>query len=137
MKKRKKKEKAWREITEQKKEFQGILKVLNRFYDAVAEGRQNDSHKFRKSLETEKAEKVRIFLKKFGRYEFLVYAEITDTETGNRSDSWIHIDGIAEEREQLRKRGNKEHPVFSISCLTDLYLLSSVSEPELPEELKV
>ena len=37
MKKRKKKEKAWREITEQKKEFQGILKVLNRFYDAVAE----------------------------------------------------------------------------------------------------
>ncbi|HNN05766.1 MAG TPA: hypothetical protein PKN56_19560 [Leptospiraceae bacterium] len=137
MQKRKKKSKVWREITEQKTEFQGILKVLNRFYEAVAEDRKNDSHRFRKSLEKENTEKFRIFLRKFGKYEFLVYAEIRDTETGSRSDSWIHIDGIAEEREQLRKKGNHDHPVFSISCLTDLYLKSSVSAPEFPEELKV
>ena len=137
MQKKKKNSKAWREIKEHKNEFQNILKVLNSFYDAIAEEKENDSQRFRKSLEKENTEKFRIFLKKFGRYEFLVYAEISDTERGSRSDSWIHIDGIAEEREQMRKRGNDDHPVFSIKCLTDLYLDSALSDPEIPGELKV
>ena len=40
---------------------------------------------------------------------------------GDKYESFLHVDGIQEERELLHKQGRgTDHPVFSIECLTDI-----------------
>lgn len=112
----------WMELNESKSEFQHILRVLNRYYEARdAQSLKNTSHEFRKELSEKKESEFQVFLKKFGEFEFLVHAKIGKKPL-QKSDTWIHIDGIAEEREQLLKSGITDHPIFSIVGLRDLYL---------------
>ena len=66
---------------------------------------------------------LRIFLKKFGVYEFLIVVEITQPTqeelslfplSTKKMDSWIHIDGVSQERVYMKEKGRLEHPVFKI-----------------------
>lgn len=108
--------KEWVKLTPKKVvEFKGILKVLGKYYNAISsDATKSKGQIFRDNLSV--AEGGSIYLKKFGNYEYLVFAKI-----GEEHDTWIHMDGISEEREQFTAKGIKEHPVFNITCVGDLY----------------
>lgn len=122
MKKNKKNNQSafWYELIAKKGEFQDILKILNRFYEQLPDEEPNPTRQFREKILNADPENLRIFFKKFGLYEFIVAAEIKEKE-GIQSDSWIHIDGIAQERAELSKIGLTGHPIFSITCISDLF----------------
>lgn len=117
---------VWKKVgSKQVEDFQKILKVLVRFHDAVlSEGEKSQSHEFRKRLSEmvvmERTRKVQIYLRKFGKYEYLVYADMN-----GETESWLHVDGIAEEREQLK---GKDHPVHTIVCMSDIYKKARVNK---------
>lgn len=68
------------------------------------------------------------FFQKLGPFEYQVACRVLPEE---QVETWIHIDGIAEERERLKQIGNTEHPVFSLVCLGDLFALT------LPSTLRI
>lgn len=114
----------WKEIKpEMKMEFLRIVKILNRYYESQSMGNTRDrSNHFRKSLESKDPGHVSVYLKKFGNYEFLVCAEILEKNpTSAIQETWIHIDGIQEERDSLEKQGIKSHPIYEIVGLNDIY----------------
>lgn len=106
----------WKEISkvEDVKKFQNILGVLNRYYTQFSE--KSSTQIFRELIASSSPEAVKLSLKKFGEYEYLIKAEV-----GDKSESWIHIDGIAEERKTHASNNNLYHPVFEITCLTDIF----------------
>jgi hypothetical protein len=109
------------ELVKGKEDFLHIVKVLNNYYNMYQpKNHPSESHQFRENLTRTPLSKLRVFLKKFGDYEFLVSAEIIEKEN-KRKDSWIHVDGIKQERNDMEKKGNYDHPVFGMVCLTDLY----------------
>lgn len=120
-KSKKKNSSLWYELMGEKEEFKRIVAILNRFYNLQpSSNHPTPAHIFREEIVFAEADKLRIFLKKFGRYEFLVVVEIK-TELGKKMDSWIHIDGIAQERLIMKEKGKLDHPVFKITSLNDLY----------------
>ncbi|WCL50205.1 LIC_13246 family protein [Leptospira sp. GIMC2001] len=127
----------WREITSGKKEFFHILTVLNNYYEAKDSqfARSNDSQNFRKNLVKQKENDVSIYIKKFGDYEFLVHAEIHNNQEEKQNDTWVHIDGIAEEKNSLQKNGVTEHPIFHIVGLSDIFHDGSIDSKrnDLPD----
>ncbi len=118
-----------KELKTKKEEFQKILSVLNRYYHNSKEN-LTDSQIFREKVALVGQENLRIFLKKFGKYEFFITAKILEQEKWIQ-DSWIHVDGIQEERDQLKRKGLLNHPVFSITCVSDLYKIAEKSEENL------
>ncbi|WP_411823712.1 LIC_13246 family protein [Leptospira sp. 'Mane'] len=109
---------AWRELTSRKEEFQHILRVLNHYYEACSI--QNTKlQKFRQVLVESPAAKIRVFLSKIGDYEYYVSACILTRSP--ETQTWIHVDGISEERSRMLAIGNRNHPVFSITSLGDLF----------------
>lgn len=120
-KSRKRKNSYWFELMQEKEEFKKIVSILNRFYNLQSSANHpTPAHIFREEVVLADVDKLRIFLKKFGSFEFLVVVEIA-TELGNKMDSWIHIDGIAQERLIMKEKGKLDHPVFKIISLDDLY----------------
>lgn len=115
----------WYELVENKEAFYQISNVLARYYkqfDSI-EKRGNfisESQNFRDDLISSPPEMIRVFCQRFTQFEYLIYAEIRK-DNNVRSDYWIHIDGILEEREEQKKINNRQHPAFSIVCLTDLF----------------
>lgn len=105
---------SWRELSvSQIQQFQEILTALNRYYKMMTiDNKVSKTQLFREKVEKADAKTVSVELKRFGEYEYLVRA-IVDKET----DTWIHVDGIAEER----KTFPKNNPIFNIVCLTDIY----------------
>ena len=105
---------TWKEIKNEtdKKEFQKIVNILNRYY-TIAEGKENE---FRKKLVLEKPENFTVKLKLTEGNSFYVLVELDKV-----LETWVHIDGIFDERKIMTEKGNFEHPVFKIVCLTDLY----------------
>ncbi|MCX7997673.1 MAG: hypothetical protein N3A69_01815 [Leptospiraceae bacterium] len=118
--------KTWKELKEKKTEFQKILSVLNRFYHHSQEN-LTDSQRFREKVVMSNEENLRIFLQKFGKYEFYIIAKVLE-EGSWIQDSWIHVDGIQEERDRMKRKGVINHPVFKITCLTDLYKIAEKLE---------
>jgi|JI9StandDraft_2_1071091.scaffolds.fasta_scaffold40571_3 hypothetical protein len=120
-KSRKKNNSYWFELMQEKEEFKRIVSILNRFYNLQPSAKHpTPAHVFREEIVLAEVDKLRIFLKKFGSFEFLVVVEIA-TELGKKMDSWIHIDGIAQERLIMKEKGKLDHPVFKITSLDDLY----------------
>lgn len=112
----------WKEIEpNHRSEFLQIVRVLNNYYEALDQTKQDKSAGFRKELTNHKPESVRVYLKKFGNYEYLVHAEVKNTSLAKKNDTWIHIDGIQEERDSLKNKGIKDHPVYHIQGLSDIY----------------
>ncbi|BDA77634.1 hypothetical protein LPTSP3_g05640 [Leptospira kobayashii] len=120
----------WRELTSRKEEFQHILRVLNHYYE-VCNIQNTKLQKFRQALVESPAAKIRVFLSKIGDYEYYVSACIT--EGSFSPHTWIHIDGISEERSRMVLIGNSDHPVFSITSMGDLF--SQNTEPTKEEHL--
>lgn len=120
---------SWYELLGQKEDFQNTVHILNRYYELNSPTQVSEALLFRKEIVTSKPENLRIFLKRFGTYEFLVVVEIT-FETGKKIDSWIHIDGIMQERKICTEQGKLTHPVFNIVSLSDLYEKSAKPMPK-------
>lgn len=120
--KKKIKDVSWKELVkvEAKVAFKNIVHVLNRYYDRNPSGTPSDAVLFRKAIVATPEESFRVFLKKFGTYEFLLVVELT-IEGEKKMDSWIHIDGIAQERIILKEKGIENHPVFNITSICDIY----------------
>jgi len=105
--------------------FIRILNVLNRYYESQ-EGKKIYGLEFRKKIVESNHADLSVYLKQFGEYEFMVHAKLLD-EHG----SWIHIDGIAEERKQV----GPNHPIFEIDCLSDIFAdcIESENQEGLPQ----
>ncbi|PNV72591.1 LIC_13246 family protein [Leptospira inadai] len=127
-------EMKWMKLEKDKVAFLKIVKTLNRYYDSLKGPEKINPTSFRKRLTESDPDIAEIFFKKFGKYEFLVFARIS-SEGKSEFDSWIHIDGIRQEREELSGQNVTDHPVFSIRCLSDIYEDSCIpiSESELEE----
>ena len=104
---------TWKEIKNEtdKKEFQAIIHILNRYY--ALSGMKNE---FREKLVLANSESFTVKIKSLMGNSFSVLVELN-----NVLETWIHLDGIVEERKTMTEKGNLEHPVFKIVCLTDLY----------------
>ena len=104
---------TWKEIKNEtdKKEFQAIIHILNRYYSL--NGVKNE---FREKLVLSNSESFTVKLKAMAGNSFSVLVELN-----NVLETWVHIDGIVEERKIQTEKGNLDHPVFKIVCLTDLY----------------
>ncbi|XDD53712.1 hypothetical protein AB3N62_14690 [Leptospira sp. WS4.C2] len=114
---------SWRELMTKKEEFLHILRILNHYYEMRGETKSKQ-FAFRRTLADSSPESVQIFFSRLGPFEYQVACRILP---GEQIETWIHIDGIAEERERLGQIGNTEHPVFSLVCLGDLFELSQPS----------
>ncbi len=136
----------WYEVTGEtdKVEFKNIVHILNRFYDlSPGKGHPTLAHIFRQEIVITENKDLRIFLKQFGTYEFLIVVEISfqTKEKSNSSleketevkenlfpeqkrkmDTWIHVDGISQERILMKEKGILKHPVFNIISLQDILL---------------
>lgn len=124
-KKRAKDKSTWFELTDKKEDFKHMVHILNRYYDLnPSTSHPSEAHLFRIEIVNSPTDNLRIFLKKFGSFEFLVVVEIS-SDSGKKMDSWIHIDGISQERIILTEKGKLEHPVFRIKSLDDLFQLHS------------
>ena len=108
------KETSWKEIKNEtdKKEFQTIIHILNRYY-SLNNGAKNE---FREKLVLSNSGSFTVKLKSMTENAFSILVELD-----NVLETWIHLDGIVEERKIMTEKGNFEHPVFKIVCLTDLY----------------
>lgn len=137
----------WYEVTGEldKVEFKNIVHILNRYYDLnPSMSHPTPAHIFRQEIVASENKDLRIFLKQFGKYEFLIVVEISfqskeksicsiseDTqlfkenlfpEQKKKMDSWIHVDGVSQERIIMKEKGIHEHPVFNITSLQDILL---------------
>ncbi len=130
------KETEWREIVKgSKPNFIRIVQTLNRYYSQVDQGSLEDKgFQFRKALTELPEDAFSIFLKRFGKYEYLVHAKLSpkrikkqDNPLQMKEDTWIHIDGIQEERDYFKKKGIEDHPVFLIEAMTDIFESGSVA----------
>lgn len=114
---------SWREVIneEDKKSFQHIVHTLCRYYDLMPPvNHPSDAHKFRMDIVNSLPENFKVYLKPFGEVEYLIVCEIHYPEkNANILDSWIHVDGIVQEREFQKEKGNLTHPTFNIVCITD------------------
>ncbi|MDV6234227.1 hypothetical protein CH379_001100 [Leptospira ellisii] len=107
----------WTRLQGRKEEFRRILSALNRQYvPAISESKRLDSKKLRFELENDESDNFDVFVKKIGTYDFFVVLK-----SGNRFDTWIHLDGIRREQERFLFEGKDDHPIFEIVCLSDLY----------------
>lgn len=96
------------------KKFQEILRILNQYYNTINYNNKSQTQVNRDRIEKENPENVILKVRKFGSYEYLIDAEIKNVVR----DTWIHFDGIAEERKLIK---DSTHPIFKIECLEDIY----------------
>ncbi|MDF3820435.1 hypothetical protein P3G55_11015 [Leptospira sp. 96542] len=116
----------WRELKVRKEEFLHILRILNHYYEMRGETR-SPQFQFRCQLVGSATDQVRIFFSRLGDYEFQVACSLGQE---GPFETWIHIDGIAEERSKLKGIGQSDHPVFQLVCLSDLFI--DAEESPLP-----
>jgi hypothetical protein len=97
--------------------LQEIIRILNQYYNSFNGKEKSVSQTFREYVEKESFENLKIVVRKINNYEYIISAEILH----RGKDSWIHIDGITEERNLLKDRGITNHPVFNIVSLGDIF----------------
>lgn len=115
---------GWFKIPNKKKsDFQHILNVLNKYYESINKT-DNTLLEFRKNLCKKKKSEFDVYLKKIDKYVFLTQIKLKNIPI-DTNHKWIHIDGIEEEKDKFKSLGNTDHPVFSIVCLTDIFLQST------------
>ena len=128
----------WVQISGEKeiKKFQSILDFLNNHYMKFATGELSESQKFRNMVAAENYKNLEIFLKRFNKYEYLIFVMI-DQNAGQFDpkikDAWIHIDGVEEQRDEMREAKNFIHVSFEIPNMTDLWEKSEPAPDPNPE----
>lgn len=118
MKKNKKNFSTWYQLVENKSGFKKILHSVNKYY-AFSNPKKSACQDFREEVVLTENENLDIFIKRFGEYEFFIGVKIY-TKKGSRFDSWIHVDGVSQERVIMTEK-NEYHPVFDLPCITDLF----------------
>jgi hypothetical protein len=120
-------ESVWHEITTGKKQFQDILKTMISYYEYNSnEIVESPTHLFRKKITELNPNQIRVYVKRYSDYEYLIYTE-SNASKSSESGYWIHIDGIRKEKEDLLIQGVTNHPVFQIISMSDLYCNHSVT----------
>ena len=99
---------------ESKKKFQVILNVINIHYTENFKGKSNDLE-FRILLAKSIPESIEVFVSSMEIDTFQIRAVHLGIEK-----IWIHVDGIEEERRRLREKSIFSHPLYDITCLTDI-----------------
>ena len=121
MSKTRKNTRQWTELTEEKENFQRILRLL------ILEDEEKErpvktgdwqNHYMRKAIAWGDAEGLRVFIRALGGFIYYVVAEL-HTTAGFVSSGWVHEDGIKAQRELREKY--PYHPVHVITCMTDIY----------------
>lgn len=107
----------WKELTD-KDEFKNITNILCRYYNM----RNNSTDKtksqlFREQIVKTENENITIYIRKFGFNEYLLVVELSTSE-GEKIDSWIHIDGVAQEK--IIHKDNPSHVVHKITGIGEL-----------------
>lgn len=93
-------------------EFQKILKAIITFENK----NPSINTEFRKNIVASDPKEFLVEVSHLEEYEFLVRCTLNGL-----TQEWIHLDGIAEEREFFRQKGIHSHPVFDLVCMSDLY----------------
>ncbi len=125
----------WRELLGNKEEFLSILRLLVEFDEKSGRyglSRTPDLHHLRRAVSLASAGDVRILLKSLGGFVYLVVAEMRSSEGSFLATSWIHEDGIVEEKRE--REANHDHPVHSLISLTELFHDTDHSAPLVLEE---
>ncbi|PJZ29846.1 LIC_13246 family protein [Leptospira kmetyi] len=124
----------WMKLVSKKEEFRRIVSTLNRFYiPRIPFSKLNEGQRMRFRLAENPVKDFEVFFKKNRECEFLVFLKVD-----GRFESWIHLDGIQEERDRFLKEGKTDHDIFQIICLSDLYENHCVfAEEEETKTLKV
>ena len=98
--------------------FKEILRVIERYSEAMT-GRKNE---FRQRVILDNSAKV--YVKDYGLHHYRIIAMV-----GNDADTWVQLDGIAEEK--IQYKDNPKHPVHKITGLGEIMdeekLLSKVA----------
>ncbi|MFB5650147.1 LIC_13246 family protein [Leptospira wolffii] len=123
----------WMKLESSKQSFFEIVNALNRYYESLRGSEDKDPRSFRRRLVKSDPDRTEIYFQRFGDYEYLIFAKI-ESKDKSESDSWIHIDGIAMERDEIRGKGSKKHPAFRIQCVQDLYESSCIPVSEAEKE---
>jgi len=114
-----KKQKEIRELQIRKSEFQQIVKTLVQFDELTGRFRHSASasHFARKIISLANEEDLIVVLQELGENNFLIFVGLdSDAKT---CVTWIHEDSIVSER--VKFSDDREHPVHSITCMTDLW----------------
>lgn len=105
------------------KDFLGILKVTQKFYSMYPSS-NHPSPAFLNREELLVADPLNIHMEVFQLTEPYQYAikayDKSKREFDEITCTWIHIDGIQQERDKFSKK-DPTHPVFSIINLTDIF----------------
>ena len=103
------------------KEFQRILKVLQNYY-ALSDNKKSATSLNRDAIINADPSNVYLEITRLPKtkYDYKVKGYDKKSEYTEDSIEWIHIDGIAQERENFLENGIDNHPVFNIVCLSDL-----------------
>ncbi|AXR59813.1 LIC_13246 family protein [Leptospira mayottensis] len=107
----------WMKLISRKNNFRKIVSTLNDFYiPKIPFSKLAEGQKMRIRLAQKKVKKFEVFLKKVSGYEFIIFLQIE-----NQFESWIHVDGIQEEKDRFLKEGKNDHPIFEHISISDLY----------------
>ncbi|WP_078125201.1 LIC_13246 family protein [Leptospira alexanderi] len=107
----------WMKLISRKNDFRKIVSTLNNFYiPKIPFSKLAEGQKMRIRLAQKKVKKFEAFLKKISDYEFIIFLQIE-----NQFESWIHLDGIREEKDRFLKEGKSDHPIFEHISISDLY----------------
>lgn len=99
---------------EAKVKFRAVMKALSSFYGV---GDQRDKLRFTIIAELAHAYEVGV-----ARIVGLKHNYVVIIKYRNKYESFIHVDGIQEERE---RETDRSHPVFKIECLTDILVFNA------------
>ncbi|TGL60861.1 LIC_13246 family protein [Leptospira sarikeiensis] len=124
---------GWMKLNTDQLGFLGIVHSINRFYDGIQGSQSKELRYFRKKLVRTDFRKSHIFLKKFGDYEYLIYARI-ESNGNSESDTWVHVDGIRMERDKMKAKGVRNHPSYEIRCLSDIFETSCTRATKAEED---
>lgn len=97
-----------------KMKFKAIMKALSSWYGI---GEQRDKLRF-----TTIDVPVHEYEVGVARIVDIKHNFVVIIKHGNKYESFIHVDGIQEERE---RETNRSHPVFKIECLTDILMYNA------------
>ena len=124
----------WKQITTEngKVEFVNIVGILTKYYNLNSNAPKGKGQIFREKIIESNINDLKIFLKIFGEAEYIVVVEIKSNDK-TEIDSWIHIDGIAKERQIIKRKGDLNHQIFKIVSLGDLYESHSEIVEKVPE----
>jgi len=123
-------------VGESKEQFQHIVKVLCNYYSlhSAKKEQQTKSFLFRKQVSEINLNELTVNIKRLSDFEYLITCKIKGIK---EPESWIHVDGIEQERFELMNKGVTDSPIFNVISMTDIYRKSSIPAMKKPVKDKL